>query len=97
MPAAPRPARSASRSSTDCRSGCSCCWWRYFSSDAPGADSPAASAFGFVLLLAILGVLFSPDLGIFMAILKMLVLIACLPVLISMIFSLYTGLRRPVP
>ena len=68
-----------------------------FLTDAPGADSPAASAFGFVLLLAILGVLFSPDLGIFTAILKMLVLIACLPVLISTVFSVYTGLRRPVP
>ena len=68
-----------------------------FLTDTPGADSPAASAFGFVLLLAILGVLFSPDLGIFTAILKMLVLIACLPVLISILFSVYTGLRRAVP
>jgi uncharacterized membrane protein YhaH (DUF805 family) len=68
-----------------------------FLTDAPGADSPAASAFGFVLLLAILGVLFSPDLGIFAAILKMLVLIACLPALISTLFSVYTGLRHPVP
>ena len=63
----------------------------------PGTDSPAASAFGFVLVLAILGVLFSPDLGIFTAILKLLVLIACLPVLISAAFSVYTGVRRPVP
>jgi uncharacterized membrane protein YhaH (DUF805 family) len=48
-----------------------------FLTDAPGADSPVASAFGFIL--------------------KMLVLIACLPALISTVFSLYTGLRRPVP
>ena len=60
-------------------------------------ESPAASAFGFVLLLAILGVLFSPDFGVFTAILKMLVLIACLPVFISAVFSLYTGLRPPLP
>jgi len=60
-------------------------------------ESPAASAFGFFLLLAILGVLFSPDFGVFTAILKMLVLIACLPVLISILFSVYTGLRRAVP
>jgi uncharacterized membrane protein YhaH (DUF805 family) len=68
-----------------------------FLTEAPGADSPAASAFGFVLVLAILGVLFSPDLGVFTVILKMLVLIACLPALISAVFSVYTGLRRPVP
>jgi uncharacterized membrane protein YhaH (DUF805 family) len=68
-----------------------------FLTDAPGADSPVASAFGFILVLAVIGVLFSPDLGIFTAILKMLVLIACLPALISTVFSLYTGLRRPVP
>jgi uncharacterized membrane protein YhaH (DUF805 family) len=66
-------------------------------SDVPGAESPAAAAFGFFLLLAILGVLFSPDLGIFTAILKILALIACLPLVISAVFSLYTGLRRSVP
>ena len=68
-----------------------------FLTDTPDGDSPAASAFGLVLLLAILGVLFSADLGIFTAILKILLLIACLPVLIAAIFSVYTGLRRPVP
>jgi len=61
------------------------------------SDVPGAAAFGFFLVLAILGMLFSPDLGIFTAILKILVLIAGLPVVISMVFSLYTGLRRPVP
>ena len=39
-------------------------------SDTPGAELPIASMLGFFLLLAILGVLFSPDLGVFTAILK---------------------------
>jgi uncharacterized membrane protein YhaH (DUF805 family) len=67
----------------------------FTASDVP--ESPATAAFGLFLLLAIVGVLFSPDLGIFTAILKILLLIAGLPVVISMVFSLYTGLRRPVP
>ena len=65
-----------------CRSGCVLLLVALFLTDpTPGAEArrPLRRS-AFVLLLAILGVLFSPDLGIFTTILKMLVLIACLPV-----------------
>jgi uncharacterized membrane protein YhaH (DUF805 family) len=65
--------------------------------DLPPGGEPAHAALGFFLLIAILAVLVSPDLGIFTIILKMLVLIACLPAVISTVFSLLTGLRRGVP
>lgn len=62
----------------------------------PGGEPAANAALGLMLLLVILAFLFSPDLGAFTMILKCLVLIACLPVMISLVFSLYTGLRRRV-
>jgi len=66
----------------------------FFTDADPASDT---SPLGLLLLLAILGILFSPDLGAFTVILQMLVLIACLPVVISALFSLYAGLRRSVP
>lgn len=63
--------------------------------EAPRTSSD--SALGFFLLVVILGLLFSPDFGVFMSILKLLIFIACLPVLVSAIFSVWTGLRRSVP
>lgn len=53
-------------------------------------------ALGFFLLLFILALLFSPDLGVFTLIIKMLLVIAFLPAVISAIFTLYTGMRQSV-
>ena len=46
-----------------------------------------------MLVLFIFALLFSPDFGTFMTILKVLILIACLPALISFVFSIITGTR----
>jgi len=63
-----------------------------------GSERPAgAAASGMLLVLAIFGLLFSPDFGVYMAILKVLVFIACLPAMISLAFSLTTGLRKSMP
>ncbi len=51
-------------------------------------------AFGLMVVLIIFGLLFSPDFGTFMTILKVLIFIACLPVLVSFAFSIVTGSRR---
>jgi uncharacterized membrane protein YhaH (DUF805 family) len=48
-------------------------------------------------LVGFLVFLFDPNLGPFTMIIKALVLIACLPFVLSLAFSLYTGLRRSVP
>ena len=53
-------------------------------------------AFGLMLVIIILGLLFSPDFGTFMTVLKVLIFIACLPALISLVFSIVTGTRRSV-
>ena len=58
--------------------------------------SAGEAAFGVMLLIIILGLLFSPDFGTFMTILKVLIFLACLPVLVSFVFSLVTGARRSV-
>jgi uncharacterized membrane protein YhaH (DUF805 family) len=62
----------------------------------PGEDPPGNAALGLVLVLAVFALLFPPDLGAFTVILKILVLIACLPAVISLLFSLRTGLRPSV-
>ena len=41
----------------------------------------------------LLAILFKPDFGVFMTILKTLIVIAFLPAVISLIFSIHTGLR----
>lgn len=66
---------------------------------APGADGqPAGSGWlGLFLVLAIFALLFSPELGPFTAILKMLMVIALLPAALSAVFTLYAGMRRSVP
>ena len=62
---------------------------------ADGAGS-ADTAFGLMLLIVIVGLLFSPDFGTFMTILKLLIFIACLPALVSFVFSIITGTRQSV-
>jgi uncharacterized membrane protein YhaH (DUF805 family) len=64
--------------------------------NAPATPADQA-VYGFFLMIVIFGLLLSPDVGIFTLILKLLVLIACLPVLISFGFSLVTGLRPSKP
>lgn len=59
--------------------------------------SGADWAFGLMLVLIIFGLLFSPDFGTFMMILKALIFIACLPALVSFAFSVVTGTRESVP
>jgi len=65
-----------------------------------GSQTPADAAgnawLGIFLVFAIFGVLFSHDFGMFMVILKLMIFLACLPLLISMAFSLITGLRKSV-
>ena len=42
-------------------------------------------------------IVFKPDFGVFTTILKGLILIAFLPAVISLLFSIRTGLRKRVP
>ena len=63
----------------------------------PGQAPPAHAGLAFALLVGLLVFLFDPNLGPLAMIVKALALIACLPVVLSLTFSLYTGLRRSVP
>lgn len=64
----------------------------------PRPDNPAGDAAGATLLvLFLIAIVFRPDFGVFTTILKGLILIAFLPALISLLFSLRTGLRPSVP
>jgi len=64
----------------------------------PGGPAPAGdAALGLILVILIFGLLYSPDFGVFTTLLKIMVVIACLPGLISFVFSLRTGLRKSVP
>jgi biotin transporter BioY len=67
--------------------------------DRPPGESaaPGDAALGLFLVILIFGLLFSPDFGVFTTLLKILLVIACLPALISFGFSLRTGLRKSVP
>jgi len=56
----------------------------------PGDDN----AFSLLLLIVIFSLLFSPDFGVFMTILKLIILIACLPAIVALVFSVVTGLRK---
>ena len=62
----------------------------------PPEGGRTAGEGGLLLVIVIFGLLFSPDFGVFTTILKMLVFIACLPVMISIVFSVVTGLRKSV-
>ena len=64
----------------------------------PVGDNPASDAATATLLVFFLfAILFRPDFGVFTTILKGLILIAFLPLAISLVFSIHTGLRRSVP
>jgi uncharacterized membrane protein YhaH (DUF805 family) len=64
----------------------------------PGEPAaPGDAALGLFLVILIFGLLYSPDFGVFTTLLKILLVIACLPALISFLFSLRTGLRKSAP
>jgi len=63
-------------------------------STAPGGQGEDNAAFSLLLVIVIFSLLFSPDFGVFMTILKVIVFIACLPAVIALVFSLVTGLRK---
>jgi uncharacterized membrane protein YhaH (DUF805 family) len=68
--------------------------------NATGApvDQPGdRAAVGLFLVIVIFSLLFSPDFGVFMTILKLIIFIACLPAIISFAFSVVTGLRKSLP
>jgi len=56
-------------------------------------SSPSDAAAGTPVALFLLSILFKPDFGVFMTILKGLIAIAFLPAATSLIFSIHTGLR----
>jgi hypothetical protein len=61
-------------------------------------ESPASdAAAGTLLVIFLFNILFTPDFGVFSIILKSLILIAFMPVAISVLFSVRTGMRKPVP
>ena len=69
-----------------------------FTTPAPTGEGPPAHAMaGFILLVGLLVLLFNQNLGPFSLIFQALALLACIPFVISLTFSLYTGLRRSVP
>lgn len=65
----------------------------------PSAGERPASeaATGTLLVLFLFAIVLKPDFGVFTTILKVLVLIAFLPVVISLLFSIRTGMRPSVP
>jgi len=63
-----------------------------------GVESPASNAvFGTLLVVFLFNIMFTPDFGVFSTILKGLILIAFMPVAISLVFSLRTAMRGRVP
>ena len=64
----------------------------------PIGENPANDAASATLLVLFLfAILNTPDFGVFTTILKGLILIAFLPAVISLLFSVRTGMRRSVP
>jgi uncharacterized membrane protein YhaH (DUF805 family) len=64
----------------------------------PVGENPAGDAASATLLVLFLfAILFKPDFGVFTTILKGLILIAFMPLAISLLFSIRTGMRRSVP
>ena len=63
----------------------------------PGERPAGPAVAGALPVLFLFAIVFKPDFGVFTTILKGLILIAFLPVVISLIFSIRTGLRPSVP
>jgi uncharacterized membrane protein YhaH (DUF805 family) len=64
--------------------------------NAVEGEQPGQAASGLLLLLALLAIVVSPDFGLFTTILKGLIVMTCLPAVISLAFSVYAGLRPRV-
>ncbi|MEJ0076361.1 MAG: hypothetical protein WDO17_13090 [Alphaproteobacteria bacterium] len=63
-----------------------------------GGETPASdAALGTLLVVFLFNIVFTPDFGVFSTILKGLILIAFLPAVISLLFSVRTALRKRVP
>ena len=63
----------------------------------PGERPASGAAASTLLVLSLFAIVFKPDLGVFTTILKGLILIAFLPAVISLLFSVRTGLRPSAP
>jgi len=64
----------------------------------PVGENPASdAATATLLVLFLFAILFKPDFGVFTTILKGLILIAFMPLAISLVFSIRTGMRASVP
>jgi hypothetical protein len=65
----------------------------------PGSGENAAgdAAAATLLVLFLIAIVLKPDFGVFTTILKGLILIAFLPAVISLLFSIRTGLRPSIP
>jgi uncharacterized membrane protein YhaH (DUF805 family) len=61
--------------------------------ERPASDSAAST----LLVLFLLAIVLKPDFGVFTTILKGLILIALLPALIALLFSIRTALRPTIP
>ncbi len=61
--------------------------------ERPASDAAA----GTLLVLFLFAIVFKPDFGVFTTILKGLILIAFLPAVISLLFSIRTGMRPSAP
>ena len=59
----------------------------------PAGDAASAT----LLVLFLFAIVFKPDFGVFTTILKGLILIAFVPAVISLLFSIRTGMRKRVP
>jgi hypothetical protein len=62
-----------------------------------GENPPGDAASATLLVLFLFAIVFKPDFGVFTTILKGLILIAFLPALISLLFSIRTGMRKRAP
>ena len=62
-----------------------------------GGERAPGEAGGTLLVLFLLAIVFKPDFGVFTTILKGLILIAFLPAVISLLFSIRIGMRPSVP
>ncbi len=63
-----------------------------------GGENPASDAVaGTLLVVFLFNILFTPDFGVFSTIFKGLILIAFAPAVMSLLFSIRTGMRKRVP
>jgi uncharacterized membrane protein YhaH (DUF805 family) len=64
----------------------------------PVGENPAGdAATATLLVLFLFAILFKPDFGVFTTILKGLILIAFMPLAVSLLFSIRTGMRASIP